>query len=674
MTLTSPIEGIVEGRAVPAADFPAGPGFVAATPRDDSNGAGLAQVVADLGAVAAWLPSITQIIGAPDWQVLGLAQTTAVLVKRLEAIGTGCAGVLDQRLKSGALNGGNMAGFTGGAALVRDLTGCSITEARARLRLAEATLPQTHPSTHPDNDTNSCDDLTNTSTGHSGANPASSSSNPNSGSVPVRGATFELVASALETGGLSEAGALRIIDTLTQHDKRGGTHASQMEGQLVGTALGLPANNCNYQDVAQHLHNNNANPFPAGNTTATTGTDTGTGAGTDAGLGAGFGGTPTTGFNGAHLDEIRRACSQAADLWDPRQSIQADYHTTSKRFLTIGQEKHGLIPLRANLTPEIAAHLETMLNTITSPRTRHHWDPTNHANTSDNASSAGNHSNNSGDPAHNSSDNPGGVWDQRSPAQKRHDAFASIITVASTAATHTTNLIKTGQPGTPLLGGSGTVVMMQTSRQALQNRRPGLIHTNQGPLTISNLAIEHAACTGAIQFYATDPTGKITELGNTQRVFTSHQKRVILARDGGCIIPGCDTPAQWCEVHHVTPHAQGGKTHTDNGVLLCHGHHRHIEHGPWKIQMKNGTPQIKPPHWKDPTQKWQPTTRALPPENPPPNQTSPPPDRHSAAPDQTNTPPNQTSAPPNQSDPAPNQPRETPNKHDAPPTLWNHAA
>ena len=450
----------------------------------------------------------------------------------------------------------------------------------------------------------------------------------------------------------------------------------------MGTALGLPANNCNYQDVAQHLHNNNV---PAGNTAATTGTDTDAATGAATGLGAGFGGTPTTGFNGAHLDEIRRACSQAADLWDPRQIVEADYHTTSKRFLTIGQEKHGLIPLRANLTPEIAAHLETMLNTITSPRTRHHWDPTNHANSSDNAHSSGDqahsssgpartHSNNSGDPASNSSDNAGGVWDQRSPAQKRHDAFASIITVASSAATHTTNLIKTGQPGTPLLGGSGTVVMMQTSRQALQNRRPGLIHTNQGPLTISNLAIEHAACTGAIQFYATDPQGKITELGNTQRVFTNHQKRVILARDGGCIIPGCDTPAQWCEVHHVTPHAQGGKTHTDNGVLLCHGHHRHIEHGPWNIQMKNGTPQIKPPHWKDPTQKWQPTTRALPPENPPPNQTSappdqtrPPPDRHSAAPDETGP-------PPDESDPAPNQPRETPNKHDAPPTLWNHAA
>ena len=696
MILTSPIEGIVEGREVPAASFSAGP--AADVP------AGLVGVITDLAAVGAGLPAITDIMGAPNSQVLGLAQITAVLVKRLQAIGTGCAGVLDQRLKSGALNGGAMAGFTGGAALVRDLTGCSITEARARLRLAEATLPQTHPSTNPGTNTDSCDNLTDTDPG---ANPASDSgpevgSDPNSGSGGVlgRGATFELVALALESGGLSEAGALRIVDTLTQHDKRGGTHTCDMEGQLVGTALGLPGDNRNYHDVAQHLHNNN---LPTRNTATTTGTDTDTVTGTGTGTGTGIGlGPASVGFSGAHLDEIRRACSQAADLWDPRQSIQADYHTTSKRFLTIGQEAHGLIPLRANLTPEIAAHLETMLNTITSPRTRHHWDPTNQANSSDNAHSSGDqahnsssgpartHSNNSGDPASNSSDNAGGVWDQRSPAQKRHDAFASIITVASSAATHTTNLIKTGQPGTPLLGGSGTVVMMQTSRQALQNRRPGLIHTNQGPLTISNLAIEHAACTGAIQFYATDPQGKITELGNTQRVFTNHQKRVILARDGGCIIPGCDTPAQWCEVHHVTPHAQGGKTHTDNGVLLCHGHHRHIEHGPWNIQMKNGLPQIKPPHWKDPTQKWQPTTRVLPPQtSAPPDQTSAPPDRHGGAPDETGPPPNQTSAPPDRHGGAPDETGPPPNQHSrepgqqgappgsqngTPPTLWDHAA
>ena len=77
MILTSLIEGIVEGRAVPAASFSAGP--AADIP------AGLVGVITDLAAVGAGLPAITDIMGAPNSQVLGLAQITAVLVKRLQA-------------------------------------------------------------------------------------------------------------------------------------------------------------------------------------------------------------------------------------------------------------------------------------------------------------------------------------------------------------------------------------------------------------------------------------------------------------------------------------------------------------------------------------------------------------------------------------------------------------
>lgn len=58
MILTSLIEGIVEGRAVPAASFSAGP--AADVP------AGLVGVIADLGAVVSWLPLITDVMGAPD--------------------------------------------------------------------------------------------------------------------------------------------------------------------------------------------------------------------------------------------------------------------------------------------------------------------------------------------------------------------------------------------------------------------------------------------------------------------------------------------------------------------------------------------------------------------------------------------------------------------------------
>ncbi|WP_341810217.1 HNH endonuclease signature motif containing protein [Labedella phragmitis] len=60
-------------------------------------------------------------------------------------------------------------------------------------------------------------------------------------------------------------------------------------------------------------------------------------------------------------------------------------------------------------------------------------------------------------------------------------------------------------------------------------------------------------------------------------------------------MPGCSIPAGWCEVHHVTPHRHGGRTHVDNGVLLCWGHHQKIDSGPWRISMPNGIPHVRGP-------------------------------------------------------------------------------
>jgi hypothetical protein len=79
---------------------------------------------------------------------------------------------------------------------------------------------------------------------------------------------------------------------------------------------------------------------------------------------------------------------------------------------------------------------------------------------------------------------------------------------------------------------------------------------------------------------------------------------MITARDGGCIIPGCDCPPQWTEVHHVTPWQTGGETHVSNGVLLCWYHHHTINTAGWRIRMVAGLPQVKAPHWIDPTGKW----------------------------------------------------------------------
>ncbi|RJT87718.1 HNH endonuclease [Cryobacterium melibiosiphilum] len=78
------------------------------------------------------------------------------------------------------------------------------------------------------------------------------------------------------------------------------------------------------------------------------------------------------------------------------------------------------------------------------------------------------------------------------------------------------------------------------------------------------------------------------------------------ARDGGCIIPGCDIPAYRTELHHVIPWALGGKTEVANGVCLCWRHHHAIETSGWKIRMVRGRPEVRGPAWMDPSQTWRP--------------------------------------------------------------------
>lgn len=98
--------------------------------------------------------------------------------------------------------------------------------------------------------------------------------------------------------------------------------------------------------------------------------------------------------------------------------------------------------------------------------------------------------------------------------------------------------------------------------------------------------------------------GRIIGISTTHRVFTAPQRRAIIARDHECLIPGCHIPATWCEIHHVTEHAHGGPTHSDNGVPLCYYHHRSLDRSGWHIRMTRGTPQIQGPTWWDPTQHW----------------------------------------------------------------------
>lgn len=72
-------------------------------------------------------------------------------------------------------------------------------------------------------------------------------------------------------------------------------------------------------------------------------------------------------------------------------------------------------------------------------------------------------------------------------------------------------------------------------------------------------------------------------VGRTQRTATTAQRKVLAVRDRGCLIPGCEIPAEACQAHHLTDWAAGGNTDLPGLVLLCWAHHRQVDLKMWTI-------------------------------------------------------------------------------------------
>ena len=216
------------------------------------------------------------------------------------------------------------------------------------------------------------------------------------------------------------------------------------------------------------------------------------------------------------------------------------------------------------------------------------------------------------------------MLDDRTAAQKRHDALTAalgiaarhkdmptlggaspvvVVTVdANDLATHATHA--TGAAfGGAAFGGAGA------ASGASGNGGWAAIPGSGAHVPVSVAA--QVACSGAIQRVLMDE-GRIIGITTTDRIFTVHQRRAIIARDKECLIPGCHVPASWCEIHHVTEHARGGPTHTDNGVPLCWWHHRSLGTSGWEIRMNDGLPQVRGPAWWDLAQHWRTPKLSLP--------------------------------------------------------------
>jgi len=275
--------------------------------------------------------------------------------------------------------------------------------------------------------------------------------------------------------------------------------------------------------------------------------------------------------------------------------------------------------IRGYLTPDVAAQLQVILDAILNPKGEGPPMPGVYFAPSDRGDADVD-----ADPF-NSDDRA--VLDDRTAAQKRHDALAMVCAIAAR------------HKDMPTLGGSSPVLVVNVDAKDLGGHAghaghgDGAAFGNRFGRTVFGARGDHGhggwatipgsgahvpvsvaaqvACSGAIQRVLMDE-GRIIGITTTDRVFTVHQRRAIIARDKECLIPGCHVPASWCEIHHVTEHARGGPTHTDNGVPLCWWHHRSLGTSGWEIRMEQGLPQVRGPRWWDPDQRWRTPRLSLP--------------------------------------------------------------
>jgi hypothetical protein len=81
-----------------------------------------------------------------------------------------------------------------------------------------------------------------------------------------------------------------------------------------------------------------------------------------------------------------------------------------------------------------------------------------------------------------------------------------------------------------------------------------------------------------------DADGNPVGIGRTARNIPAWLWRALMARDGGCVFPGCGT-RRFVDGHHIEHWEDGGPTDIDNLVVLCRFHHDLVHKQGWSVRL-----------------------------------------------------------------------------------------
>ncbi|MFC3689765.1 HNH endonuclease signature motif containing protein [Aquipuribacter hungaricus] len=267
------------------------------------------------------------------------------------------------------------------------------------------------------------------------------------------------------------------------------------------------------------------------------------------------------------VDFLRRAADDAAPLdmdraarqllarLDPagderRERFDPDGHT--RRFLEVHTDATGMVVGAFQLDAVSGATLRAALDTASAPEPGADGEP-----------------------------------DRRQARQRRADALVRVAETALGVAV-------------PRRGERPRVVLHVTPSQVAGLAGAGLGRTEAGD-PLSPASTRRLVCDAVLQRVVSTPSLGPLDVGREHRLVTLAQRRALAARDGGCTVPGCGAPPDWCDAHHIVHWADGGPSDLDNYTLLCPGHHTAVHAGTWQVHGRGGQITVTPPRWVDPT-------------------------------------------------------------------------
>ncbi|WP_158270343.1 HNH endonuclease signature motif containing protein [Mycetocola zhujimingii] len=247
--------------------------------------------------------------------------------------------------------------------------------------------------------------------------------------------------------------------------------------------------------------------------------------------------------------------------------------------------KDGLVKFGGQVTVDVGAKLHALLDAVLSPKTADRYETTDPAGAdgAPNATPGEAHDQAQDQTQDQAPDEP--IRARRTAGQQRADVFAAMIDALARSA------------DAPSVTGAAPTVVVTVNAEVIDSKTgTGQIVGVNSPVAAST--ITQILCDASIIPVFIDPDGTVVALGNDQRGFNRTQRMGMIARDGPtCGMPDCQIPATGCEAHHVVPHAEGGPTHIDNGVLFCWFHHRMVDTGVFTVTMVNGKPKVTIAEW-----------------------------------------------------------------------------